>query len=78
MHISTNLSHWVCVLAGLYLVLTGLVLRDVIGERPPRIGLPAAGHEHDHAWHVAYSLVRRGVMIAVGLAATLYGISRLW
>ena len=75
MNFSTNLAHWVCVLAGIYLVITSLVLRDVLSDRPPDIGLPAS--QHSHARHTAYSIGSRAIMIAVGLAAVAYGISRM-
>ncbi len=74
MHLSSNLSHWVCLLAGLYLALTGLMLRDIIDEQPPSLSLPARGRT-DRQRFAGYG--RRAVLIAVGLAAVAYGISRM-
>ena len=74
MHLSTNLSHWVCLLAGLYLALTGLILRDVVDEHPPSVAMPP-GSRLGRRRIAGYG--RRAVLIAVGLGAVAYGISRL-
>ncbi len=74
MPVSSNISHWVCVVAGLYLALTGLLLRDALGEEPPSITAPPGsrfGRERIAGWG------RRTVLIAVGLAAVAYGASRI-
>ncbi len=75
MHLSSNLSHWVCLIAGLYLVLTGFMLRDIADERPPRIVHPAGAVANRH--HRAAGYGRRVVMVTVGLVAVVYGIARL-
>jgi hypothetical protein len=74
MHFSTNVSHWVCLVAGAYLVLTGLMLREVAREEPPACAMPAGSK-----WgrHRVAGYGRRAVMIGVGLVAVAYGISRL-
>ena len=81
MHLSSNISHWVCLLAGLYLVLTGFMLRNIADERPPRAIQPAGALQPAAAIHARYHRAacfgRRAVMIAVGLIAVAYGISRL-
>ncbi len=74
MHLSFNPAHWICLLAGLYLALTGLLLRDIVAERPPALALPASG-KSDRRRLVAYG--RRAVLVAIGLAAVAYGISRI-
>ncbi len=71
---ATNLSHWICLLAGLYLALTGLLLRDAIRAQPPAISMPPAsrwGRTRFAGWG------RRTVLIAVGLGAFAYGLSRI-
>ena len=74
MHLSSNLSHWVCLLAGLYLVLTGFMLRDIAEDRTPALTTPA-GSRTSRGRMASFS--RRAVMIAVGLAAVAYGIFRI-
>lgn len=75
MHLSSNLSHWVCLIAGLYLVLTGFMLRDIADERPPRAIQPAGAIHARH--HRVAGFGSRAVVIVVGLLAVAYGISRL-
>ena len=74
MHLESNLAHWVCLLAGLYLVLTGFLLRDITRERASLLIAPGM-HHRSHA--KAAAIGRRTVMIAVGLAAVVYGVLRL-
>ncbi len=74
MHLSSNFSHWVCLLAGLYLVLTGVMLRGIAEDHPPALAMPPASK-----WgrqRVA-GLGRRAILILVGLLAVAYGISRI-
>ncbi len=74
MSISTNLSHWICLLAGLYLALTGLLLRDAIHAQPPAMSMPPGsrwGRGRFAGWG------RRAVLVAVGLGAFAYGLSRI-
>ncbi len=75
MHLSTNISHWVCLLAGLYLVLTGFLLRDIMEEQQPALTTPAGSRGSRHA--KALGLGRRIMIIAVGLAAAGYALSRM-
>ncbi len=67
MNLSLNVSHWVCLLAGLLLVFTGFVMRNIMEEQTPVVGsrLRTSGYG------------RRGIMIAVGLAGVIYGIARI-
>ncbi len=74
MHLSSNISHWVCLLAGMYLVLTGLMLRNIAGERVPALTTPAASR---YGRRSMAGFGRRSVMIAVGLIAIAYGIFRI-
>ena len=75
MHVSSNISHWVCVVAGLYLALTGLLLRDVLDEEPPSITVPPSSR---FARKRLAGWGRRTVLVVVGLAAVAYGVSRIW
>lgn len=75
MHLSSNLSHWVCLLAGLYLVLTGLMLRDIVVEDQPAILTAPPAQRFTRRRMAGFG--RRAVIIAVGLAAVAYGISRM-
>ncbi len=75
MHMSSDLSHWVCLLAGLTLVLTGFLLRDIVREQSsvmPPPGVPRPTH-----WQRRGGYGRRAILIAVGLGAAAYGISRI-
>ncbi len=74
MNLSLNLSHWVCLLAGLLLVITGFLLRDIVGEQPSVLTHPPGSRGH---WRRASADGRRTVMITVGLLAAAYGISRI-
>jgi hypothetical protein len=74
MQLSSNFSHWVCLLAGLYLVATGLMLRGIADDQPPALTMPPASK-----WgrQRMAGFGRRAVLIMVGLLAVAYGISRL-
>ncbi len=69
-----NLSHWITLLAGLSLVLTGLLLRDIITLDPPASTMPPASRWHRNRMA---STGKRLVLIAIGLAAFAYGVSRI-
>ena len=73
MQVSTNLSHWVCLLAGLLLIVTAFLLRDIVEERPPAIIGPAGSRANRR--RNGYG--RRIALITVGVAAAAYGISRI-
>ena len=73
MHLSSNISHWICFLAGLYLVLTGVLLRDVVAEQLPLVA--PAGHRTGRRKMAGVG--RRLAIIAVGLVAVVYGIARI-
>ncbi|RRA48779.1 hypothetical protein [Acidipila sp. EB88] len=78
MHLSSNLSHWICLLAGLYLILTGVMLRDLVGERAALTSPPA----HQSTVRVARTsritgIGRRAGLIVVGIAAAAYGLLRI-
>jgi uncharacterized membrane protein len=75
MHLSSNVSHWVCLIAGLYLVLTGFMVRDIAEDQPPRIVHPAGTAAYRHQRAAGYG--RRAVLVAVGLVAVVYGVARL-
>ena len=74
MHFESNLAHWVCLLAGLYLVLTGFLLRDIAQERGSVMVAPGMRGRRSHR---AAAIGRRAILIAVGLAAVAYGVMRL-
>ena len=75
MNVSLNLSHWVCLLAGLLLMITGFLLRDIVIEKPAVLTHPAGSRGQ---WRRSAGYGRRTVMIAVGLLAAAYGISRIF
>jgi len=69
MHLSTNVSHWMCVFMGLFLVVTGLV-SHVHSSSPG--GAAPADDPHDLA-----CLGKRAVLVAIGLVAVGYGVLRV-
>ncbi len=69
MHLSTNVSHWVCVLAGLLLVATGAASHAI---RSAALGARTGAAQHDYP-----GMIRRTVLIGIGLAAIAYGVSRM-
>ncbi len=73
MSISPNLSHWVCLLAGLYLAVTGLLLRDIVHAGPATTISPAGSRRT----HRMRGWGKRLVLVAIGLAAFGYGLSRV-
>ena len=73
MHLSHNLSHWVCLAAGLYLALTGLLLRDIVAASP----VPAASPAGSRRSYRAASVGKRVFLVAIGLAAFGYGLFRI-
>ena len=73
MALSTNLSHWVCLLAGVFLVLTAFLLRDIVEERPPAMIGPAGSRESRR--RSGYG--RRIILVVIGVGAAAYGISRI-
>ena len=74
MHFTSNISHWVCLLTGLYLALTGFLLRDIVHDRPPSLLTPGSRAFNRQRFA---GIGRRVVLIAVGLAAVAYGIARM-
>ncbi len=75
MPISANVSHWVVVVMGAYLALTGLLLRDAATARPSRLVAPPGSR-----WALGSRWAgwgRRGVLIVAGLLAVGYGLFRL-
>ncbi len=70
MHLSTNVSHWMCVFMGLFLVVTGLV-SHVHSQHSPGGAVPA-DDPHDLA-----CIGKRAVMVAIGLFAVCYGVLRV-
>ena len=74
MNLSLNVSHWVCLLAGLLLVLTGFMMRDIVQEQTLLLTKPGAARGN-RLRTAGYG--RRGIMIAVGLAGVIYGIARI-
>jgi hypothetical protein len=69
MRLSTNISHWVCIFMGLFLIVTGLVSHAA--RRAANAALP--GDETDAATGVG----KRAVLVAIGLIAVAYGVSRV-
>jgi hypothetical protein len=69
MRLSTNISHWVCVFMGLFLIVIGLVSHAP--RRTASVALP--GDEAD----ASSGLGKRAVLIAIGLVAVAYGVSRV-
>ncbi len=75
MPISANVSHWVVIVMGAYLALTGLLLRDVAAARPSRLTVPPGSRwATGHRWG---GWGRRSVLIAAGLLAVGYGLFRM-
>ena len=75
MTISGNLSHWVVIVMGAYLALTGLLLRDAAEARPSRSIVPPGSRWASGSRWAGWG--RRGVLIAAGLLAASYGLFRL-
>ena len=73
MNLSHNLSHWVCLLAGLYLAITGFLLRDIVHTAPVAAASPAGSRRG----YRAAGIGKRVVLISIGLAAFGYGLSRI-
>ncbi len=73
MHVTQNLSHWVCLIAGLYLALTGLLLRDAVASSPIAIASPSGARRR----YRAASLAKRLFLVCLGLGAVGYGLSRM-
>ncbi len=72
MQLSTNLSHWVCLLGGIFLILTAFLLRDIVQDRPPATVEPAGSRERRRTGYG-----RRIAFLMVGVGAAAYGISRI-
>ena len=75
MPISANVSHWVVVVMGAYLALTGLLLRDAAAARPSRLTVPPGSRWATSSRWAAWG--RRGVLILAGLMAIGYGLFRI-
>ena len=69
MHISTNISHWVCVFMGVFLMVVGMVSHAP--RRTASVALP--GDDTD----AGNGMGKRAVLIAIGLIAVAYGVSRV-
>ncbi len=69
MHISTNVSHWVCIGIGLLLVVTGIV-----SHARRQVTTHAGTGQADSP---GSGLGKRLVLIGVGLLAVAYGMSRV-
>ncbi len=74
MNLSHNLSHWVCLVAGLYLALTGLLLRDAVTGAPLAAASPAGARRQ----HRAASWGKRLFLVCLGLGAFGYGLLRIF
>ena len=75
MHLTTNISHLICLLAGLFLVLTSFLLKDMGQRRTPATA--TFGGVKTRRDHRSSSVVRRLVLMSVGLVAAAYGLSRM-
>lgn len=72
MHLTQNLSHLVCLIAGLCLALTGLLLRDAVAAAPAAAASPSGARRRHRA-----GLAKRLFLICLGLGAVGYGLSRM-
>ncbi len=73
MHWTHNLSHWVCLIAGLYLALTGFLLRDAVAAAPIAAASPSGARRR----YRAAGLAKRMFLVCLGLGAVGYGLSRM-
>ena len=73
MHVTQNLSHWVCLIAGLYLALTGLWRRPAGASSPIPIAAPSGARRR----YRAARLAKRLFLVCLGLGAVGYGLSRM-
>ncbi len=69
MHLSTNISHWVCMFMGVFLIVVGLV-----SHAPRRAASMAMPGEETEA---GAGMGKRAVLITIGLVAVVYGVSRV-
>ena len=69
MHISANVSHWVCIGTGLLLVITGIVSHS---QRQVTTGVATGQSDSEGS-----GLGKRLVLIGIGLFAVAYGMSRV-
>ena len=69
MHISTNISHWVCIGTGLLLVVVG-----VISHARQQVATIATTGQTDSQ---GSGLGKRLILISIGLFAVAYGMSRV-
>ena len=69
MHLSTNISHWVCVFMGAFLIVVGLVSHAP--SRAASTALPGDSTESGGG------VGKRAVLIGIGLIAVAYGVSRV-
>ena len=72
MHISNNLSHWVCIFSGLFLILTGLV-SHVHQQRASNLAEPVQSAPPE----TEGGTFKRVVLVGIGLVAVAYGVMRV-
>jgi hypothetical protein len=73
MHLGSEFSHWVCICSGLLLIVTSF-FSHLAGRVAGNAGAAAPG-THTETNHA--ELVKRLVMVAIGVGAVAYGVSRL-
>ncbi len=69
MRLSTNISHWVCIFMGLFLIVVGLISHAA--RRAASAALSGDGTD------AGTGVGKRAVLIAIGLIAVAYGVSRV-
>ena len=72
MHISTNISHWVCIGTGLLLVVVGII-SDARRQVTTVAAIAATGQSDSQG----SGLGKRLILIGIGLFAVAYGMSRV-
>ncbi len=72
MHLSSNISHWVCIAMGAFLIVVGMV-----SHAPRQAAGSAVSTENAETTEAVLSVGKRVVLIAIGLVAIGYGVSRV-
>ncbi len=67
-----NVAHWVCVLTGLLLMITGIASRD---HAEPTLNRPSEQVRAQAQPHSGTG--KRAILVAIGLVAVAYGVSRM-